>query len=327
MEERINKVLARAGVASRRAVDEMIEAGRISVNGQVVTEMGMKVNPQVDEIRLDGERISGKAQKFRYLALYKPRHVITTAFDPFDRPTVMDFVDPNVRLFPVGRLDGNSEGLLILTNDGELANELTHPRYQHEKEYRVKISGTPTEKALKTWREGVYLDEGRTLPATVTVESTTGPSTWLRFVIREGKNRQIRRMIETLGYTVHVLIRTRMGPITLGNLEPGKWRFLNDQEIAALRAGSDEPIQHPAPEPQGAAAVPKRTPEKPQYKEGWARPKPRTDRRTRKPAPGSPRGSGPSGSPNRGRSEGRSSSNERRRNDNRGPTRGRRSGG
>lgn len=300
MEERINKVLARAGVASRRAVDEMIEAGRISVNGQVVTEMGMRVDPQVDEIRLDGERISGKAQRFRYLALYKPRHVISTAFDPFDRPTVLDFVDPNVRLFPVGRLDGNSEGLLILTNDGDLANQLTHPRYQHEKEYRVKISGTPTEKALKTWREGVYLDEGRTLPAQVTVESTTGPSTWLRFVIREGKNRQLRRMIETLGYTVHILIRTRMGPITLGALQPGKWRTLNEQEVAALHAGSDEPIVQDAP--AAARSEPQRSPEKPQYKEGWARPKPRPNRRPRKPAASPARGRGTGSATPRGQS-------------------------
>lgn len=292
MEERLNKVLARLGLASRRGADEMIEAGRITVNGQLVTELGLKVDLSRDEIGVDGERISTRAPKHRYVALYKPRHVITTASDPYDRPTVMDFIDPNVRLFPVGRLDGNSEGLLLLTNDGDLAHELTHPRFEHEKEYRVKISGTPTEKTLKTWRDGVYLEDGRTAPADVKVESSTGPSSWLRFILREGKNRQIRRMVETLGHTVHFLVRTRMGPITLGDLKPGEWRYLSDQEVEALRAGSDEPIYYGKEAEERAKET---RPPKPVYKEGWARPKPRNDRRTRRP--------GGSGGPQQGRTQ------------------------
>ncbi len=277
MEERLNKIIARAGIASRRGADELIEAGRVSVNGKLVTEHGLKVDPTEDEIRIDGERIRPDRVRDRYLALYKPRHVITTASDPYDRATVLDVVDPDIRLFPVGRLDANSEGLILLTNDGELANQLMHPRYEHEKEYRVKISGTPPDKTLQAWREGVWLDDGRTLPARVTVESSTGPATWLRFVLKEGKNRQIRRMIETFNHTVHRLIRLRVGPVLLGALKSGEWRELSPSEIEALRLGSNEPVKvDGAPDP----AEPK---QRPKYKEGWARPKPKKNSRTRKP--------------------------------------------
>jgi 23S rRNA pseudouridine2605 synthase len=267
MEERLNKVIARAGITSRRGADELIANGRIRVNGKVITKLGTKVDPKRDEIRFDDERINLKEGKKRYLAFYKPRHVITTLSDPFGRPTIMDFVEPDVRLFPIGRLDGNSEGLLILTNDGDLANQLTHPRYEHEKEYRVKISGTPLETSLKAWREGVWLPEGRTLPAKVTIESSTGGGTWLRFVLREGKNRQIRRMIEPFKHTIHKLIRLRMGPIVLGRLKPGQSRELNQQELAALHAGSNEPLYHAAARQSG------KTKKKAQYKKGWARAK------------------------------------------------------
>lgn len=267
MEERLNKVIARAGITSRRGADELIANGRIMVNGKVVTELGTKVDPKRDDIRFDDERIQLQEGKERYLAFHKPRHVITTLSDPFGRPTIMDFVERDVRLFPIGRLDGDSEGLLILTNDGELANQLTHPRYEHEKEYRVKISGTPLETTLKAWREGVWLEEGRTLPAKVTIESSTGGGTWLRFVLKEGKNRQIRRMIEPFKHTIHRLIRIRMGPILLGRLKPGQSRELNQQELAALQTGSNEPVYH------AAAPQPGKPKKKPQYKKGWARPK------------------------------------------------------
>ncbi|MBA3532037.1 MAG: rRNA pseudouridine synthase [Ardenticatenales bacterium] len=285
MEERLNKVLARAGLASRRGADELIEAGRVTVNGQVVTELGLKVDIGADDIRLDGERIRAERGPDRYVALYKPRHVITTVSDPYDRPTVMDFVQEGERLFPVGRLDGNSEGLLLLTNDGELANQLAHPQYEHEKEYRVKISGTPSEKALKAWREGVWLEDGRTQPAHVTIESSSGPSSWVRFVLKEGKNRQIRRMVEAFNHKIFYLIRTRMGPITLGDMKPGEWRYLSAKEMEALRVGSTEAIQY-GEQPKGQA-VPK---EKTKYKEGWARPKPRNSRPKPKGAPSTKRG-------------------------------------
>jgi 23S rRNA pseudouridine2605 synthase len=201
----------------------------------------------------------------------------------------MDFVDPKVRLFPVGRLDGSSEGLILLTNDGELANQLTHPRYEHEKEYRVKISGAPTDKALQAWREGVWLEDGRTLPAGVTIESSTGSGTWLRLIVREGRNRQIRRMIEAFHHLVHRLIRTRMGPITLGSLKPGKWRTLTRPELQALRAGSNEPVYLEDP---ADARKPKARPERPIYKKGWARPKAKKNERPRHPRRTGTRGAG-----------------------------------
>lgn len=291
MEERLNKLLARAGVSSRRGAEELIEAGRIQVNGEVVTAPGTKVDVTIDEIRLDGERLRLKPQPHRYLALYKPRHVITTASDPFDRATVLDFVDPDVRLYPVGRLDGESEGLILLTNDGELANQLTHPRYEHEKEYRIKISGTPLERTLQAWREGVWLEGERTLPAQVTLESTTGGGTWLRFTLREGKNRQIRRMVEAFNHTIHRLIRLRVGPILVGSLKPGQWRALTEAELEALQAGSNEPIY-----PDAASRREGERRQRPQYKEGWARPKPRPGRGRppkRKPDSSAARGSRP----------------------------------
>ncbi len=271
MAERLNKVIARAGVASRRGADELIEQRRVTVNGQIAG-MGTQVEPEADEIRVDGELIHPEQVPDRYIALYKPRHVISTASDPFDRATVIDVVDPNVRLFPVGRLDADSEGLILLTNDGELANQLMHPRYEHEKEYRVKISGTPLETTLQKWREGVWLEEGRTLPAEVTIESSTGGSTWLRFVLREGKNRQIRRMVDAFSHEVHQLMRVRVGPVTLGALKPGEWRTLTKREVEALRAGSNEPIY------LDNAPKEKEAPTRPKYKKGWARPKPKERR-------------------------------------------------
>lgn len=273
MAERLNKVLAHAGVASRRGVEELILQERIVVNGEIVTDVGRKVDPMVDDIRVDGEKVKfEQAQTHLYYALYKPRHVLTTVSDPFDRPTVMDFVGARTRMYPIGRLDGASEGLVILTNDGDLTNRLTHPRYEHEKEYRVKISGTPTDTALKAWREGTYLDDGRTQPAKVTVDSSTGSGTWLRFVLKEGRNRQLRRMIELFNHIIHRLIRVRMGPVLVGTLTPGKWRPLTKEEIAALEAGSNTPVYHrDAPAPAKA----KERPARPIYKAGWAKPKPK----------------------------------------------------
>lgn len=273
MEERLNKILARAGLASRRGADKLIESGRVTINGKIVTKLGSKVDPSRDDIRFDGERLRLNQVQSHYIAFYKPPHVITTLSDPFNRAKVMDFINIDARLFPVGRLDGNSEGLLILTNDGQLANQLTHPRYEHEKEYRVKISGTPLESTLQKWREGVWLDEGRTLPADVKIESSTGSGTWLRFVIREGKNRQIRRMIETFKHTIHKLVRIRVGPILLGTLTLGKWRKLKTQELDALIAGSNKPVYH------SDAPMQEEGKKKPKYKTGWAKPKAKPNRR------------------------------------------------
>lgn len=267
MNERLNKVLAGAGIASRRAADVLIAAGRITVNGTVVTDLGRQVDPAVDEIRLDGEPVATRRDTYTYLALHKPRGVITTTSDPQGRRTVLDLVPRDVRLFPVGRLDGASEGIVILTDDGDLANRLAHPRHAHAKEYRVKISGTPLEATLAAWREGVWLEDGRTAPADVRIESSTGSGTWLRFVLREGKNRQIRRMVDAFHHSVHRLIRVRIGPVTLGDLRSGAWRELTPAEIAAITSGDPADAELPP-------AVGGRTAGAPKYKAGWARAKP-----------------------------------------------------
>jgi 23S rRNA pseudouridine2605 synthase len=275
--ERLNKVLAHAGVSSRRQADELIKSGRVMVNDAVTREPGTQVDPAHDVVRLDGQVVP-PAERHVYLALNKPRYVVSTASDPLGRATVTALVGGDARLYPAGRLDFDSEGLLILTNDGDLANHLTHPRYGHEKEYRVKISGTPTESTMTTWREGMYLEDGRTAPARVRIESTTGAGTWVRIVLREGRNRQVRRMIEGMHHTVHRLIRLRIGPVALGDLKPGAHRQLTPDELAVLRG--DLPADAVAPtEPPGAAkpAEPPAAakPRRKVYKAGWARPKPR----------------------------------------------------
>ncbi|MBK8540499.1 MAG: rRNA pseudouridine synthase [Ardenticatenia bacterium] len=325
--QRLNKLLAHLGIASRRGADEIIAAGRLTVNGGTVTELGQLVDPDVDEVRLDGERLSTRRVKYHYLALNKPRGVITTLKDPQGRPTVADLVPRDMRVVPVGRLDAMSEGLLLLTNDGDLTNELTHPRHLHEKEYRIKISGTPNEEALSAWRHGMYLldedeEEARvarrlkdpalqdvdaaeapppppprrvrssteahrahqarlrkTLPAIVKIESSSGSGTWLRFTLTEGRNRQIRRMIDPFKHQVHRLIRTRVGPIRLGDLKSGLWRELTAQEVAALKGDATALTE------VEVAAAPRRA-GRPVYKEGWARPKPKADR------PGTKKGAG-----------------------------------
>ncbi|MDQ7029290.1 MAG: pseudouridine synthase [Ardenticatenia bacterium] len=203
-EERLQKVLARAGVASRRKAEELIRQGRVEVNRRVVTQLGVKVDPERDEIRVDGERIRPDRLRRRYVALNKPRGIITTVRDPRGRPTVMDLV-PKARdyaLVPVGRLDRESEGLLLLTNDGDLVNRLTHPRYGHEKEYRVEVYGVPDERDVKAIRRGIVLEDGRTAPADVWVERRGEHTSTLRLVLREGRKRQIRRMMQAIGHPV-----------------------------------------------------------------------------------------------------------------------------
>jgi 23S rRNA pseudouridine2605 synthase len=265
--ERLNKVLAHAGVASRRNADELIAGGRISVNGEIVTDMGRQVDLLVDEICMDGERVVPKHIKYHYVVLNKPLDVITTVSDPQGRPTVMQLLPKDLKVSPVGRLDAGSEGLLLLTNDGDLAHTLTHPRHMIDKEYRVKVSGTPTDEALAAWRNGMYLEDGKTLPAGIRIESSTGSGTWLRFVISEGRNRQIRRMIEAFHFTVHRLIRVRVGQVTLGDLEKGSWRNLSDLEVASLQ-GNPEAI-----EALRASRLPNA--DKPKRRGGWAKAKPK----------------------------------------------------
>ena len=234
MGERLQKVMARAGVASRRKSEELIRQGRVAVNGRVVRELGVRVDPTEDVITVDGKPLRLRAQH-TYVVLHKPPGVITTVHDPWGRPTVLDLVQTEARVFPVGRLDANSEGLVLLTDDGELAYRLTHPRFQHEKEYHVLVTGRPTRRTLERLRRGVPLEDGVTAPAQVEVLRRAGRHTWLRIVLREGRKRQIRRMAEAVGHPVRRLIRVRIGPLRLGNLGPGEWRHLTRREVEALR--------------------------------------------------------------------------------------------
>jgi 23S rRNA pseudouridine2605 synthase len=250
LEERLQKVLAHAGVASRRKAEEMIAAGRVRVNGDIVTELGTKVNPRRDVIQVDGRTI-GKPEAPIYVVLNKPRGVLSSAGDARGRTTVVDLVKHRSRLYPVGRLDMDSEGLLLLTNDGALALRLAHPRYEHEKEYRVLVAGVPDEEALQRLRQGIGLEGGRTLPARVRIEGQAGDGTWLRIVLREGRKRQIRRMLEAVGYDVQRLIRIRMGPLQLGSLKPGAHRPLTQRELAAIRG-----IRHERPRPSAGKTRP-----------------------------------------------------------------------
>ncbi len=234
MAERVQKVLARAGVASRRAAEVLIREGRVTVNGAVVSELGSKADPLADDVRVDGERLHGV--RSRVLVFHKPPQVVTTLSDPEGRPTVRDYLPQTMeRVFPVGRLDFQSSGLLLLTNDGDLAVRLLHPRYRIPRSYRVKVSGHPNETALVRLRRGVRLDDGVTGPAQVDVESKLPNKTWLRVTIREGRNREIRRMCEAVGHLVDKLVRLRFGPIDLGRLPPGRWRELRPDEEERLR--------------------------------------------------------------------------------------------
>ena len=234
MEDRVQKILSRAGYGSRRACEVFIEEGRVSVNGKRIS-LGAKADPAVDDIRVDGNPV-GKPEKKVYIALNKPKNMLSLN-DPNDpRPSIFDIVKDERHLYPVGRLDFDSEGLVLLTNDGELANRLTHPRYEHDKEYEVRVTRKPDDKQLAILRRGIVLEDGyRTLPATIEVKSTSKNGAWLRITLREGKNRQIRRMGARINLPVRQIRRMRIGPITLGKLQPGHFRYLKPEEIQTLR--------------------------------------------------------------------------------------------
>ena len=231
---RLQKALASAGVASRRHAEELIRDGRVTLNGGVVRAMGVTVDLARDHINVDGKPIRA-VSAHTYLMLHKPRRVVSTASDPQGRPTVLDYVPKDKRLFPVGRLDADSEGLILLTDDGALANRLMHPRYEHEKEYRVLVTGALTTNAVQRLRDGVRLDDGMATATHIHVEARADGDTWLRLVLREGRKRQIRRMVAALGHWVKRLIRVRLGPLQLGDLPTGQWRALTSHEVAALR--------------------------------------------------------------------------------------------
>lgn len=234
MKERLQKILARSGYGSRRACEQLIASGRVRVNGKVAT-LGMKADPLSDRIEFDGNPISA-SERLVYVALYKPRGVLSSVKAPDSRQTVRDLVPIPEQIYPVGRLDIDSEGLVLMTNDGDLTNVLTHPRYGHEKEYRVLVARRPDEEQLKTWRRGVILEDGyRTAPAKVHLEKFKGKGAWLRVIMREGRKRQIREIGHRLGLPVVKIIRTRISSLQLGSLKPRQWRKLDQKEITALK--------------------------------------------------------------------------------------------
>lgn len=234
--ERLQKVLARAGFASRRACEELIAAGRVTVDGEVAV-LGRRVDWQVSRITVDGVPVAVDPSRVYYL-LNKPADVVSTAHDPQGRPTVVDLVPSEPRVFPVGRLDYATEGLIILTNDGDLAHDLTHPSRGVEKEYLAEVEGVPGAGALRTLREGVPLDDGPTAPARARVVQRHGGTSALEIVVHEGRNRQLRRMCEAVGHPVVRLVRTRIGPLRDLSLQPGRWRLLTAAEVAALRGAA-----------------------------------------------------------------------------------------
>lgn len=230
-------MLAASGVASRRAAEEIIRAGRVRVNGQVVTEMGIKVDPARDNILVDNRQLS--RPRPRYILLHKPSGYITTMDDPKGRWTVRDLVETSERVFPVGRLDRDTEGLLLMTNDGEVANRLMHPRYGVEKEYQALVSPLPTAEAIRALGDGIELVEEngkrvRTSPAKVSLLPVKRGEQWIRIVIREGRKRQVRRMLEAVGCDVQRLVRVRLGPLVLTGIPKGMWRELTPGERREL---------------------------------------------------------------------------------------------
>ena len=235
--ERLQKVLARLGFGSRRACEELIAAGRVTVDGEVA-QLGRRVDVDAETVvAVDGAPVGIRPDLVHYL-LNKPAGVITTADDPQGRPTVVGLVPDEPRVFPVGRLDGDTEGLLLLTNDGQLAHRLTHPSFGVEKEYLAEVTGTPSRGAIRTLRDGVDLDDGRTAPARV---STVQPSV-LRITIHEGRNRQVRRMCDAVGHPVRRLVRTRIGPLVDPRLKPGEWRTLTRDEVRSLEVAVGDEI-------------------------------------------------------------------------------------
>ncbi len=236
MQVRLQKAMAQAGIASRRASEQLILAGRVMVNGKVVKKLGTKVDPVRDVIKVDQKKIDQK-ESFVYYMLHKPRGYLSTVADDRGRKTVMDLLAPiKERIYPVGRLDYNSEGLLLLTNDGTLANRLMHPRYQIQKFYLVEVIGIVTPKTLATLRSGVKLEDGITARASVELLTTTQRKSTVKIGIHEGRNRQVRRMFAACDHKVIRLIRTQVGSIRLGNLAEGTYRKLTPQELGKLKA-------------------------------------------------------------------------------------------
>lgn len=232
MEERLQKLMAKAGLGSRRGTEQLIREGRVVVNGRVA-RLGDKADPGRDKILVNGQPLPKFEDKV-YIIMNKPRGVVSDE-DDLGRTSARHLIGLEGHYYPVGRLDRDSMGLLLLTNDGELAHALTHPRFGHEKVYRVKVEGNPDNNVLTAWRRGVELEDGRTRSAGVKVIERAGDHTWLEITMKEGRKRQIRRVAAQLGFPVLHLSRTHLGPLALGNLGLGKWRHLSQKEIKALQ--------------------------------------------------------------------------------------------
>jgi 23S rRNA pseudouridine2605 synthase len=237
--ERLQKILARAGFGSRRIAEELIAGGRVTVDG-AVARLGQRIDSERMRVEVDGVRVPVRDDVVYYL-LNKPRRVVTTARDPEGRTTAVDLVPTEPRVFPVGRLDYDTEGLLVLTNDGELAQLVTHPRHGIEKTYLAEVSGVPNRATVRALREGVTLDDGPSAPARVRLVQQQGDNAALEIVLHEGRNRIVRRMCEAVGHPVRRLVRTRVGPITDRRLAPGAWRALRPREVRALYAAATKP--------------------------------------------------------------------------------------
>lgn len=271
-DERLQKIIARAGLASRREAEEMILAGRIRLNGKVVTELGTKADPDRDHVKLDGKLIT-RSEEPRYILLYKPKEVMTTVDDPEGRKTVMDLLrGVRERVFPVGRLDYHSEGLIVLTNDGELAYKLSHPSHGTIKTYHVKVKGVPSDKIIEKLARGIVLDGKRTRPAEFERLRTTGTgreegNSWFVIRLQEGRTQQIRRMFQVVGHPVSKLKRVAIGSLQDGSLQPGQWRplepfeirlLLKDEKPKARKAPRKRAVTKKAPASKGPAGRPAR---------------------------------------------------------------------
>jgi 23S rRNA pseudouridine2605 synthase len=238
MHERLQKIIAHAGFASRREAEVMIREGRVTVNGRVVTELGTKADPARDHIKVDGRLIT-RAEPHRYILLYKPKEVTSTVNDPEGRETVVDLVRGiRERIYPVGRLDYQSEGLLLLTNDGDLAYQVTHPKHGSVKTYHVKVRGVPDARMIEKLERGITIDGKRTVPCEIERMKTTARNdegnSWFEVRLREGRNQQIRRMFKAIGHPVMKLRRVAIGPISDPKLLPGQWRELTKHEVQML---------------------------------------------------------------------------------------------
>lgn len=241
MKERLQKLMAQANLGSRRACEEFIRAGRVRVNGQVA-ELGAKADPETDAITVDGAPLVFSSQRKVYYAVYKPLNVLSTNVPHHkdDRPTVRDMLPVEGHLFMVGRLDAESEGLIVLTNDGDLAQQVSHPRYEHTKTYKVVVYGLPSADTLAQWENGVYLEEGKTAPCYVKVIKGDKEQSTLRVVMTEGKKRQIRRVAAVLKHPVKKLARTHIGQLGLGALRLGEWRQLTAADVEAMLKPAEE---------------------------------------------------------------------------------------